>query len=160
MLTGRHRTQVKRTSTFLTCAHGPIDERTFLNSYPRARGAGYQHGDRNGCLKGMREGVLDEIERWTEDPERSPVFWLNGLAGREKQPPLKQSPRGSSPEDASEHPSFVHTISRTVAIPASYFLPSLFSWLTNTPSFDPTLCLSSGRTPMWYTSHFITRCRS
>ena len=55
-----------------------------LNSYRRARGAGYQHGNRNGCLKGTRESVLDEIERWTEDSEKSPVFWLNGLAGTGK----------------------------------------------------------------------------
>ena len=55
-----------------------------LNSYRRARGAGYQHGDRNGCLEGTRESVLDEIERWTEDSEKSPVFWLNGLAGTGK----------------------------------------------------------------------------
>ena len=55
-----------------------------LNSYRRARGAGYQHGDRNGCLKGTRESVLDEIEQWSEDSEKSPVFWLNGLAGTGK----------------------------------------------------------------------------
>ena len=28
--------------------------------------------------------MLDEIERWTEDPEKAPVFWLNGLAGTGK----------------------------------------------------------------------------
>ena len=28
--------------------------------------------------------MLDEIESWTEDPEKSPVFWLNGLAGTGK----------------------------------------------------------------------------
>ena len=55
-----------------------------LNSCRRAHGAGYRHGNRNGCLKGTREGVLDEIERWTEDFEMSPIFWLNGLAGTGK----------------------------------------------------------------------------
>ena len=50
----------------------------------RAQGAGYQHGDRQGCLKGTRESVLDEIEHWTEDFAKSPVFWLNGLAGTGK----------------------------------------------------------------------------
>ena len=55
-----------------------------LNSCRRARGVGYQHGDREGCLKGTRESVLDDIERWTEDPKSSPVFWLNGLAGAGK----------------------------------------------------------------------------
>ena len=28
--------------------------------------------------------MLDEIESWAEDPEKSPVFWLNGLAGTGK----------------------------------------------------------------------------
>ena len=55
-----------------------------LNSYRRVNGAGYQHGNRNGCLEGTREGVLGEIERWTEDSGSSPVFWLNGLAGTGK----------------------------------------------------------------------------
>ena len=55
-----------------------------LNSYRRVNGAGHQHGNRNGCLEGTREGVLEEIERWAEDPEKSPVFWLNGLAGTGK----------------------------------------------------------------------------
>ena len=55
-----------------------------LNGCRRAHGAGYRHGNRNGCLKGTRESVLTEIEHWTEDFERSPIFWLNGLAGTGK----------------------------------------------------------------------------
>jgi len=55
-----------------------------LNGCRRARGAEYRHGNRNGCLKGTRESILDEIERWTEDFDKSPVFWLNGLAGTGK----------------------------------------------------------------------------
>ena len=55
-----------------------------LNSCRRARGAGYQHGDRRGCLRGTRETVLTEIESWTKDFDESPVFWLNGLAGTGK----------------------------------------------------------------------------
>ena len=57
---------------------------TILNSCRRAQGAGYRHGNRNGCLKGTREGVLDDIEQWAEDLEGSPIFWLNGLAGTGK----------------------------------------------------------------------------
>jgi len=49
-----------------------------------ARGAGYRHGDRTGCLRGTRGSVLNEIERWTENFEGSPIFWLNGLAGTGK----------------------------------------------------------------------------
>jgi len=57
-----------------------------LNGCRRAYGyeAGYQPGNRTGCLKGTRESVLKEIECWTEDFERSPIFWLNGLAGTGK----------------------------------------------------------------------------
>ena len=55
-----------------------------LNSCRRAHGAGYSHGDRNGCLKGTRESVLNEIEGWGSDLDASPVFWLNGLAGTGK----------------------------------------------------------------------------
>ena len=55
-----------------------------LNNCRRAPGAGYQHGDRKGCLRGTREAVLDEIESWTKDSNESPIFWLNGLAGTGK----------------------------------------------------------------------------
>jgi len=55
-----------------------------LNSCRRAQGAEYRHGDRGGCLKGTRESVLNEIEKWTENFDKSPVFWLNGLAGTGK----------------------------------------------------------------------------
>jgi hypothetical protein len=55
-----------------------------LNTCRRASGAGYQHGDRKGCLRGTRESILNEIESWTKDPKKSPVFWLNGLAGTGK----------------------------------------------------------------------------
>ena len=55
-----------------------------LNSCRRAPGAGYQHGDRKGCLRGTRETVLNEIELWAKDFNECPVFWLNGLAGTGK----------------------------------------------------------------------------
>ena len=55
-----------------------------LNGCRRASGAGYQHGDRKSCLRGTRETVLNEIELWTKDFNKSPVFWLNGLAGTGK----------------------------------------------------------------------------
>jgi len=68
----------------LTHAHRQVAELSVLNQCRRAHGAGYQHGDRQGCLKGTRESVLNEIEDWTEDFGVSPVFWLNGLAGTGK----------------------------------------------------------------------------
>jgi len=58
-------------------------EMTTLNSFRRAQ-AGYQHAGRKGCLKGTRRTVLDEIELWARDFNKSPVYWLNGLAGTGK----------------------------------------------------------------------------
>ena len=55
-----------------------------LNGCRRASGAGYQHGDRKGCLRGTRETVLHEVELWTKDFDKSPIFRLNGLAGTGK----------------------------------------------------------------------------
>jgi hypothetical protein len=52
--------------------------------YPRAQMAGYQRGDRRGCLQGTRETVLKEIESWAEDFTRPPIFWLNGPTGTGK----------------------------------------------------------------------------
>ena len=64
--------------------HRSIAELLVLNHCQRAQGAGHQHGDCQGCLKGTRESVLNEIEHWTEDFGKSPIFWLNGLAGTGK----------------------------------------------------------------------------
>ena len=63
---------------------GPTAELSALNSCHRARGADFRHGDRQGCLKGTRKTVLDEIESWFKDPKMSPIYWLNGLAGTGK----------------------------------------------------------------------------
>jgi len=46
--------------------------------------AGYRCGNREGCLRGTRKGVLREIERWLTGEQRKHVFWLNGLAGTGK----------------------------------------------------------------------------
>ena len=49
-----------------------------------AQAAEYHHGNHKGCLKGTHTAVLDEIELWTRDFTRPPVYWLNGLAGTGK----------------------------------------------------------------------------
>ncbi|KAF9645039.1 hypothetical protein BDM02DRAFT_3120843, partial [Thelephora ganbajun] len=54
-----------------------VTDLSVLNSRRRAHGAGYQHGDRRGCLRGTRETA----ERDRVNP---PIFWLNGLAGTGK----------------------------------------------------------------------------
>ena len=46
--------------------------------------AGHRCGDRNGCLRGTRKGVLRDIERWLTGEKSQRVFWLNGLAGTGK----------------------------------------------------------------------------
>ena len=55
-----------------------------LNNFRCARGAEYRHGGRKGCLKGTRRAVLSGIELWARDFDRTPVYWLNGLAGTGK----------------------------------------------------------------------------
>jgi WD40 repeat protein len=55
-----------------------------LQSFHRAREAEYRHGNRKGCLEGTRIAVLDEIELWAREPNRPPIYWLNGLAGTGK----------------------------------------------------------------------------
>jgi hypothetical protein len=55
-----------------------------LNHFRSANGAEFRHGERKGCLKGTRRAVLSCIELWARDPNKSPVYWLNGLAGTGK----------------------------------------------------------------------------
>ena len=55
-----------------------------LNWIQRAAGAGYEHRNRRGCLKGTRVALLDEIEQWAGDFDQPRIFWLNGLAGTGK----------------------------------------------------------------------------
>src|SRR5712672_2035088 len=46
--------------------------------------AGYRCGNRQGCLRGTRKGVLWETEHWLNSDQGQRVFWLNGLAGTGK----------------------------------------------------------------------------
>jgi hypothetical protein len=46
--------------------------------------AGYRCGNRQGCLRGTREGVLKDIQVWFTGERPQRVFWLNGLAGTGK----------------------------------------------------------------------------
>ena len=62
----------------------PSAEAAVLNSVRCAQQAGYRHGNRNGCLRGTRTTILDEIELWIRDFDKPPVYWLNGLAGTGK----------------------------------------------------------------------------
>jgi hypothetical protein len=68
----------------VTHAHRSTVELLVPDIYPRTQMAGYQCGDRRGCLQGTRETVLKEIESWAEDFTRLPIFWLNGPTGAGK----------------------------------------------------------------------------
>ena len=46
--------------------------------------AGHRCGNREGCLRGTREGVLGDIQHWLTSEQGQRVFWLNGLAGTGK----------------------------------------------------------------------------
>ena len=46
--------------------------------------AGFLSGNRQGCLRGTRRGVLQEIECWLTSNQGSCIYWLNGLAGTGK----------------------------------------------------------------------------
>ena len=52
-----------------------------INGFRCAKQAEYLHGDRSHCLKGTRRAILEEIQSWTRDFTKSPIYWLNGLAG-------------------------------------------------------------------------------
>ena len=65
-------------------AHWLVGEWKVINDCRRAHGAEYKHGNRSGCLKGTRGSILDEIECWTKNFDKPPVYWLNGLAGTGK----------------------------------------------------------------------------
>jgi len=60
------------------------DEKSVLNYFRRSKGAEFRQDERNGCLKGTRGGVLNAIEAWARSADKSPVYWLNGLAGTGK----------------------------------------------------------------------------
>ena len=59
-------------------------DRVLLNNMHHTSDAGHRSGDRQGCLRGTRKGVLWEIERWLTSGQGQQVFWLNGLAGTGK----------------------------------------------------------------------------
>ena len=51
---------------------------------PHTTDASYLSGNRQGCLRGTRKGVLQEIEHWLAGEQKQRIFWLNGLAGTGK----------------------------------------------------------------------------
>ena len=116
-----------------------------LNGCRRARRAEYRHDSHRGCLRGTRETVLEEIESWTKDFKRSPVFWLNGLAGTGKS-----------------------TIAQTVAkcvfaegrLGASFFCSRDFEDCSDLYYIFPTLAFQLAHKYPRFRSHLISLLRS
>ena len=116
-----------------------------LNSCPRARKAGYKHGNRRGCLRGTRETVLEEVESWTKDFNNSPVFWLNGLAGTGKS-----------------------TIAQTIAerafaegrLGASFFCSRDFQDRSDLHFIFPTLAFQLAHKYPYFRSHLVSLLRT
>jgi len=61
-----------------------LGDLTLLDRTHPTTDASYLCGNRQGCLKGTRKGVLWEIESWSTSQQEQHVFWLNGLAGTGK----------------------------------------------------------------------------
>jgi len=116
-----------------------------LNTCRRARRATHLHDNRRGCLRGTREDVLNEIESWTKDFKKSPVFWLNGLAGTGKS-----------------------TIAQTVAervfadglLGASFFCSRDFEDRSDLHSIFPTLAFQLAHKYHDFRSHLVPLLRS
>ena len=122
-----------------------VADTSVLNSCRRARCAAYQHDNRRGCLRGTREMVLNEIELWTKDFSKSPVFWLNGLAGTGKS-----------------------TITQTIAermfadglLGASFFCSRDFEDRSNLRFIFPTLAFQLAHKYSSFQPHLISLLRS
>lgn len=116
-----------------------------LNNCRRAQAAEYRHGNRRGCLKGTRDTVLNEIESWAKDFDKSPVFWLNGLAGTGKS-----------------------TIAQTIAerlfaeghLGASFFCSRDFEDRSNLHCIFPTLAFQLAHKYPDFRSRFVSLLRS
>ena len=120
-------------------------ETAVINGFRCAKQAEYRHGDRNGCLKGTRTAVLDEIELWTRNFDQPPVYWLNGLAGTGKS-----------------------TISQTIAertfadarLGASFFCSRDFEDRSDLKLIFPTIAVQLARTYPEFRSIFVPLVQS
>ena len=123
----------------------PAVETAVINGFRCAKQAEYRHGDRNGCLKGTRTAVLDEIELWTRDFDKPPVYWSNGLAGMGKS-----------------------TISQTIAertfadarLGASFFCSRDFEDRSDLKLIFPTIAVQLARTYPEFRSIFVPLVQS
>jgi hypothetical protein len=88
--------------------------------------AGYRSGDREGCLRGTRGDILQQLERWLDDKQGKRVFWLNGLAGSGK---------------STIAQTFAETTFADGKLGASFFCSRDFEDRSNIQAVFPTLAL-------------------
>ena len=86
--------------------------------------AGHLCENRQGCLRGTREGALKDIDRWSANEGNQRVFWLNGLAGTGK---------------STIAQSFAETASENGKLGASFFCSRDFEDRSNLQKIFPTL---------------------
>ena len=86
--------------------------------------AGHLCGNRQGCLKGTRKGVLKDIDHWFVDEGGQRLFWLNGLAGTGK---------------STIAQSFAETTFENGKLGASFFCSRDFEDRNNLQKIFPTL---------------------
>ena len=116
-----------------------------LNQFRSAKEAEHRHGERRGCLKGTRRAILDEIEHWSRDFDKPPIYWLNGLAGTGKS-----------------------TVAQTIAerlftddhLGASFFCSRDFEDRNNLHFIFPTLAVQLARRYTEFRSIFVPLARS
>ena len=124
-----------------------------LNGCRGARRAEYRQTNHRGCLKGTRDTVLNKIESWAKDFDKSPVFWLNGLAGTGKST-IAQTIAERLFAEGSLGASFfcsrdfkdrsdLHSIFPTLAFQLAYKYPDFRSHLVPLLQLDPEVVWES-----------------
>ena len=122
-----------------------IAEAVVLNNIRYAQQAEYRHGNHNGCLKGTRTAILDDIELWIRDFDKPPVYWLNGLAGTGK---------------STIAQTIAERVSADGRLGASFFCSRDFEDRSNLRSIFPTLAVQLARTYTEFRSTFIQLVQS
>ena len=123
----------------------PPADLSVLNNCRRTNGVEYRHGNRRGCLKGTRNTVLKEIESWAKDFNKSPVFWLNGLAGTGK---------------STIAQTFAERLFSEGNLGASFFCSRDFQDSSNLHLIFPTLAFQLAHKFPNFRSHFVSLLRS
>ena len=123
----------------------PAAEAAVLNSVRCAQQAGYRHGNRNGCLRGTRTAILDDIELWIRDFDKPSVYWLNGLAGTGK---------------STIAQTIAERVSADGQLGASFFCSRDFEDRRDLQSIFPTLAVQLARRYTKFRSIFIRLVQS